>query len=307
MSLQNSPFLAFSFAGAGFGISNKAFMECGGFWEQINYAREEEELSIAIINRGYRILFDPIIQVSHYAAEQDRLSLSKRRYLELENGLLIYWRRFPLLFSLIMIPVRISTMTGRCILENGETCLGYGMQFLVQSGNGEERGLSAFPCPSPLRLNISDFIYQNRVRVFMKNIPRVDILGCPFDAISFSETVAVIKNSILSKRKTQIVPGSIDFVMKARKDPAFRDNLWRAELVIADGVPIVWAASLLGNPIRGRVSGTDLVWECARLSRETRCPIALIGGRYENTLKAAAVMANKFQNRQYIRSILHSP
>ena len=118
MSLQNSPFLAFSFAGAGFGISNKAFVECGGFWEQINYAREEEELSIAIINRGFRILFDPIIQVSHYAAEQDRLSLSKRRHLELENGILIYWRRFPLPFSLIMILVRISTMTGRCILEN---------------------------------------------------------------------------------------------------------------------------------------------------------------------------------------------
>ena len=139
----------------------------------------------------------------------------------------------------------------------------------------------------------------------MKDIPRVDILGCPFDAISFGETVAVIEKTISSKRKAQIVPGSIDFVMKARKDPAFKDNLWRAELVIADGVPIVWAATLLGNPIKGRVSGTDLVWQCARLSGETGCPIALIGGRYEYTRKAAEVMAAKHKNSKIYP--IHTP
>lgn len=128
----------------------------------------------------------------------------------------------------------------------------------------------------------------------MDSFKRVNILGCPFDAVSFDETVQVVRNAVLHGKCIQIVPGSIDFVMKARRDPVFAKELCQVDLVIADGVPIVWAASLLGKPIKGRVSGTDLVWSCAEISDETGCSIALIGGKPGVAQRAADRLQERY-------------
>ena len=99
---------------------------------------------------------------------------------------------------------------------------------------------------------------------------------------------------MIKKKRVQIVPGSIDSVMKSKRDPVFREELLKADLVVADGVPIVWAASLLGDPIRGRVSGTDLVWSCAEVSAETGCTVALVGGGEGVAGRAAEKMQEKY-------------
>jgi N-acetylglucosaminyldiphosphoundecaprenol N-acetyl-beta-D-mannosaminyltransferase len=128
----------------------------------------------------------------------------------------------------------------------------------------------------------------------MNSIHRVDVLGCPFDAISFSKTESEIRRAILDGRSLQIVPGNIDMVMKARRNSSFAKRLWKADLVIADGQPIVWAASLLREPICGRVSGTDLVWSCAALSAQNGWSIALIGGKGEVAARAAQKMRERY-------------
>jgi N-acetylglucosaminyldiphosphoundecaprenol N-acetyl-beta-D-mannosaminyltransferase len=128
----------------------------------------------------------------------------------------------------------------------------------------------------------------------MEAVKRINILGCPFDAISFSETVHYIKQAVVEDKILQVVPGNVDFVMKARRDPLFAQQLWRADLVVADGVPIVWAASLLGDPIHGRVSGTDLVWSCAEISAETGFAVALIGGKSGVAHRAAQKMRERY-------------
>lgn len=124
--------------------------------------------------------------------------------------------------------------------------------------------------------------------------PRVDILGCPFDAISFDDTLKTVEEAIRAGRRMQVVPGNVDFVVKARRDPAFAALLWKADLVIADGVPITWAAKMLGRPLRGRVSGTDFVWRCAEISARTGVGMALIGAAPGVADRTAAIMCNAF-------------
>jgi len=128
----------------------------------------------------------------------------------------------------------------------------------------------------------------------MKPFKRENIIGCPFDAISFDETVECIRQSVIQEKRIQVVTANIDFVMKARRDSLFAEELTRADLVVADGVPIVWAASLLGTPIRGRVNGTDLVWSCAAVSAETGAAIAMIGGMPGVAGRAADEMRQKY-------------
>jgi N-acetylglucosaminyldiphosphoundecaprenol N-acetyl-beta-D-mannosaminyltransferase len=122
----------------------------------------------------------------------------------------------------------------------------------------------------------------------------VNILGCPFAAISFDETVARLSEAVLGDGHMQIVPGSIDTIAKLRRHSDFGPLLWRCDLVVADGKPIVWFAALLKDPIRGRVSGTELVWKCAELSAQTGFVVALIGGAGDVAERAAIMMKRKF-------------
>lgn len=134
----------------------------------------------------------------------------------------------------------------------------------------------------------------------MESFARVDILGCPFDAISYDETVASIRRAVLEQERRQLCPGSVDFVMKARRNPAFAQILHAADCVFADGVPIVWAASLLGTPLKGRVCGTDIVWSCAEISADIGCPVAMIGGAFDLTARAAERLRERFP-----KAVLH--
>jgi N-acetylglucosaminyldiphosphoundecaprenol N-acetyl-beta-D-mannosaminyltransferase len=124
----------------------------------------------------------------------------------------------------------------------------------------------------------------------VNGVPRIDLLGCPFDVISLDDTIEAIRQTVRANGRLQIVPGSIDFVIKARRDPQFAADLRRADLVVADGVPIVWSASLLRTGLRGRVSGTEVAWQCAAVSAETTAPIALIGARPDVAERAAQRM-----------------
>lgn len=134
----------------------------------------------------------------------------------------------------------------------------------------------------------------------MKPIKRVNVLGCPVDAVSYAEAEDFIRNAVKENKCIQVVPLNVDSLMKSLRDPVFLQELWRAELIISDGWPVAWAASILGDPIKKRVSGTNIVLSCAEISSETGCVVACIGGNFNPTRKAAEAM-----NEMYPGAKLH--
>ncbi len=119
---------------------------------------------------------------------------------------------------------------------------------------------------------------------------RVDVLGVPFDCISEAETVQRIREAVRQHQRLWIATANVDYVMRAYRNIDFKRTLLQANLIVADGVPVLWAAHLQGQALAGRVNGTDLVWHCATLSAELHQPIALIGGAPDVAEAAAARM-----------------
>lgn len=128
----------------------------------------------------------------------------------------------------------------------------------------------------------------------VEGVRRVDILGCPFDAISFDDVMDAVRDAVVKGAPLQVVPCNVDSAMKARRDPAFAETLQKADLVIADGQFITWAAAWLGTPLEKRVSGTEIVWHCARISAETGKPVALIGAEEGVAPRAAQAMMERY-------------
>ncbi|GIH69055.1 WecB/TagA/CpsF family glycosyltransferase [Sphaerimonospora thailandensis] len=75
-----------------------------------------------------------------------------------------------------------------------------------------------------------------------------------------------------------IVTANIDIVRAATRDPALTSLVASAELVVADGAPVVWAARLSGHPVPGRVTGASLVFSLSGLAAREGRSIFLLGG-----------------------------
>jgi len=88
---------------------------------------------------------------------------------------------------------------------------------------------------------------------------RVCILGVEIDSLTMDDAIVAF-DALISRGTPAIVYSvNVDVCMKIQQDPELRRMFREAELVLVDGTPMMWAARLLGSPLAGRVSGSDLV------------------------------------------------
>lgn len=122
----------------------------------------------------------------------------------------------------------------------------------------------------------------------------VVILGLPFHDVTFQETVEWARQRILSRKPAYIATANMDFVMQAWRDPELQRILLEADLVVADGIPIVWLSRLLGPRLRARVTGSDLVPMLAEMARDNGFSLFHLGGAPGVPEKAAEVLVQRF-------------
>lgn len=165
------------------------------------------------------------------------------------------------------------------------------------------------------------------------------ILGVRVDPLTHTEVLGVIDNLLESNVPRYIVTVNPEFVMAAQKDVEFRGILNRADLALADGIGLLWAASFLAEPfslaamksgqarfwwcvrsavlkavslllfpsfIRGsipeRVSGSDLLLELVARSQNRQLRIALIGGTNGTAQRAANTLVSRFPKAHIVLS-----
>jgi GT2 family glycosyltransferase len=110
-------FETFTFTGGACCMPAALFREVGGFWEHCVYGREEEDMSLAFFGRGMHLVYDPTVTIRHYPGIRPSSALSKRRFNELRNGVLVFWRRLPVPLACLLIAMRICTMLFRAALK----------------------------------------------------------------------------------------------------------------------------------------------------------------------------------------------
>lgn len=109
--------------------------------------------------------------------------------------------------------------------------------------------------------------------------PVVCLLGLPFDAIDPEQAVAAVREAVRQRRRCMLSTPNVNFLVAAQKDDDFRESVLASDLSIADGMPIVWLAGMLGLPIRARVAGSDLVEALAETKGVAPIRCFLFGGQ----------------------------
>ena len=122
----------------------------------------------------------------------------------------------------------------------------------------------------------------------------VVILGVPIDLLGVSETLDRIERMVQVGRASgkihQVATVNADFVVRAQFDPELRYLLQQADLLTADGMPLVWGARWLGQSLEGRVAGADLVPLLAERAAQKGLSIYFLGGELGVAARAAGLL-----------------
>jgi N-acetylglucosaminyldiphosphoundecaprenol N-acetyl-beta-D-mannosaminyltransferase len=114
--------------------------------------------------------------------------------------------------------------------------------------------------------------------VSIKAFDRVHLDGTAIDRITEDEVVAVVRESLAQRRGGRIITPNVDILRRASADPGVRRHLDDADLIVADGMPLIWASRLGGVPLPERVAGSSLIWSLSEgLGRDGRS-VFVVGG-----------------------------
>ena len=134
--------------------------------------------------------------------------------------------------------------------------------------------------------------------------PRPVVLGMHFDAVTVPQALdrffalAAMPPGSHGCRIAATV--NVDFIVNtycatksAPRNPALARVLRRAELVIADGMPLVWLSRLIGTPLPERVTGADLVPLIAERAARDHVKLYFLGGTEKYTRSAAEILTKR--------------
>jgi len=128
----------------------------------------------------------------------------------------------------------------------------------------------------------------------MIQAPTRRILGVRVHDVTMAEALRIAEGFLAEGGAHQICTVNPEFVMHARRDPAFFHVLERADLNVPDGVGLLWAGRVLKQPLRERVPGVELMEALAARAAERGWKIFLLGAAAGVAERAAAVLRARY-------------
>ena len=107
---------------------------------------------------------------------------------------------------------------------------------------------------------------------------RLSLGAISIDPLTFAEALDAICDLCARGEGGSVVTPNVDHVVQAEHDPRFRGAYDRASLSLVDGMPLLWAARVLGEPLPAKISGSDLVMPLVGRAAERGLRVYLLGG-----------------------------
>lgn len=121
-----------------------------------------------------------------------------------------------------------------------------------------------------------EVLCAEREGIFMN---KVNILGAKVDKLTMSEASDIAMSFFETEGKKVIYTPNSEIILYASKDAEFMDKLNSADLIIPDGIGVVYGAKILRNPLPERVAGFDLLKAIFPLMAKKGLSLYLLGAK----------------------------
>lgn len=106
-----------------------------------------------------------------------------------------------------------------------------------------------------------------------------EVLGVKFDDLTRQEAAQAGAALLEEDRFHYVVTPNPEFILAAEKDREFLQVLNGADLVLADGIGVVYSAKIQGTPLKGRVPGIEFAADMLRVLDEMGGRLYLLGAK----------------------------
>jgi N-acetylglucosaminyldiphosphoundecaprenol N-acetyl-beta-D-mannosaminyltransferase len=116
-----------------------------------------------------------------------------------------------------------------------------------------------------------------------------EVIGIPLAMTTYDEAMDVMDGMVARRDRGYVCAVAVHAVTVAQRDAGMRAALLGSSLTVPDGMPLVWAANLLGEALPHRVYGPELMRRHIRRSAEKGHRVWLYGGRDQGSLAQLAL------------------
>ena len=122
----------------------------------------------------------------------------------------------------------------------------------------------------------------------------VSVLGIPVAVVTGEEVLNFVRRRVTESRPAQAVTVNVEFVIRARGDPVFREVLEGADLATPESAGIRWALRRRGIKTPAGVGGSDLIWAICLQAAEEGHGVFLLGAVEGVAALAARRLVERF-------------
>lgn len=125
---------------------------------------------------------------------------------------------------------------------------------------------------------------------------RSTILGVDVDKLTMGEVLDQVHAAIQSRSPLSIGVVNAAKLVNMQSDEKLCEDVSSSQLVLADGMAVVWASKVLGNPLPERVPGIDLMYGMMERGNEHGYRFYLFGAKEEVSAAVEAKMRELYPN-----------
>ena len=128
------------------------------------------------------------------------------------------------------------------------------------------------------------------------------ILGARVDHVNMKAAIDIAVEGMDKKAPFVVVTPNSEIIVQANKNPVLMNIIEKAGLVVPDGIGLVVASKIVGQPLSERVTGIDLMEGLLAYAEENDKSIFLLGGKPGVAAMAAENIKKRYKNIRILGS-----
>jgi N-acetylglucosaminyldiphosphoundecaprenol N-acetyl-beta-D-mannosaminyltransferase len=124
----------------------------------------------------------------------------------------------------------------------------------------------------------------------------IPLLGIPIHPLTMPEALDVVQDAITRHERLQIGVVNAAKIVNMRRNPELGEDVMTSNLILADGMAVVWASRILGRPLPERVAGIDLMYGILERGNKHGYRVYCLGATEEVSAAVAEQITVRYPN-----------
>lgn len=123
---------------------------------------------------------------------------------------------------------------------------------------------------------------------------RIKFMNTEIDNLTMDEALDAMEDLIRQKKNAYVITPNVDHLVQLERGGPLCEVYKEADLIVADGKPLIWISKWYGTPIKEKISGSDLFPRLCELAAKKGYSMFFLGAMEGIAAKAAENLKTRF-------------